>query len=160
MGFANISTAQCNGLRSTLALPPSPSRPPRTAGQAVCEKGLVVTNSSSGSVPNENWLSTAAAPEGPWSDPVRLDSIFNAAQFWGLRNTNLVIDINKDGSMIGLWRRCCKGVPGTTLPRIPPLSLSLSLSLPFQLRQLLGFSISTLRRGFPPSLSGLVAPPH
>ena len=59
--------------------------------KAVCEKGLVVTNSSSGSVPNENWISTAATPEGPWSEPVRIDSIFNAAQFWGTAARTLLL---------------------------------------------------------------------
>jgi hypothetical protein len=84
----------------------------------ICANGSVVHNSSVTShpaIPNINYMSTAQSPEGPWSPPEQLDDIFNAAQSWGGLlggNTNLVISIAPTGSMTGLWRRCCSGIPG------------------------------------------------
>ena len=81
--------------------------------------GNILRNASipGGRLLNENFMSTAQSLNGPWSAPMELDSIFDAAvppfimQGTRNRNTNLAITINPDGSLVGLWRRCCNPPP-------------------------------------------------
>lgn len=89
--------------------------------EATCdEHGDTVQNSS---VQNQlplvqhNFMSVAADPAGPWSTPVPIDRPFDDAvppfltKGLGNRNTNIILSIQPDGSMVGLWRRCCSPPP-------------------------------------------------
>ena len=57
------------------------------------------------------------SPDGPWSNPIEIDKPFDEAvvpfQNFGEpnTNTNLIMSISNDGSMVGLWRRCCSPTP-------------------------------------------------
>ena len=92
---------------------------PSVPYQAVCAHGAEST--PPGELPvQRNLMSWAPAPEGPWSEPVSVDAVLDAAVPWGQSdlavpgsgNTNLIIDIADDGSMNGLWRRCCSPPDG------------------------------------------------
>jgi hypothetical protein len=81
---------------------------------ATCANGSVVANSSTEQyIVERNFMAVAANPEGPWSTPEAIDQPFDEVvppfETKGLpnRNTNLVMSIGTDGSMVGLWRRCC-----------------------------------------------------
>ena len=88
-----------------------------TSFETICdENGDIVRNSSiSDQLPlvQHNFMSIAKGPAGPWSDPVPIDQPFDDAvppfltKGLGNRNTNIIISIQQDGSMVGLWRRCC-----------------------------------------------------
>ena len=86
---------------------------------ATCRDGRIVVNSTldGGRIFERNYMSVAHDPAGPWSTPVRIDDVFDAtvAPFVmkgvGNHNTNLIMSIAKDGSMVGLWRRCCTPGP-------------------------------------------------
>jgi hypothetical protein len=90
--------------------------------EARCDAdGRVVANSSiKDSLPElqHNFMSVAPGPEGPWSTPVPIDKPLDDAvppflnqHEWPNRNTNIVLSIQPDGSMVGLWRRCCSPPP-------------------------------------------------
>ena len=98
--------------------------------EAVCDStGAIVSNSSLNAelpLQQHNFMVTAKGPAGPWSAPVAIDKPLDdaVAPFPGFtkaarpnRNTNLVIAIQPDGSMVGLWRRCCKE---STDPKLQP----------------------------------------
>jgi hypothetical protein len=55
------------------------------------------------------YLSWASSPAGPWSAPVLLyiDPVRAG-------DTNLSPVIRSDGSLIGIWRKCCHAVPEAT----------------------------------------------
>ena len=86
---------------------------------AKCVDGIVTVNSSLTNWDRlqNNFMSTATSPYGPWSTPDPLDSVFDAAvpQFISNgvpnRNSNIITTIAQDGSMAGLWRRCCAPTP-------------------------------------------------
>ena len=67
-------------------------------------------------------MSIATSPYGPWSNPIPLDAVFDAAvppfvmRGEQNRNTNLAMSIQSDGSMAGLWRRCCTPTPKYSPP--------------------------------------------
>ena len=97
---------------------------------AVCDRtGAIVSNSSLNAelpLQQHNFMVTAKGPAGPWSAPVAIDKPLDdaVAPFPGFtkaarpnRNTNIVITIQPDGSMVGLWRRCCKE---STDPKLQP----------------------------------------
>lgn len=99
--------------------------PPDVA--ATCDpNGTVLKNSSLGSKPVErNYISTAKSLNGPWSTPLRIDAPFDASvppfpnpgpSNTPNRNTNLALSLHADGSMVGLWRRCCIPPPTYTPP--------------------------------------------
>jgi hypothetical protein len=85
---------------------------------AVCKNGTVVRPSPAadegvnGAVGLRNWMSWAQSPDGPWSKPVSVEEVFTTVEHVHHANcTNLVISIANDGSMTGLWRRCCTALP-------------------------------------------------
>ena len=89
--------------------------------EATCNaEGVVTKNSTIDSTLPElqaNFMSVASGPYGPWSEPIPIDRPFDEAVppflTKGLpnRNTNIIISIQPDGSMVGLWRRCCSPPP-------------------------------------------------
>jgi len=85
--------------------------------EGVCDAtGNVLRNASipGGRLCAGNMMSTAKSLNGPWSAPVALDHIFDAAvpRFRVPSScTNLAITIDPDGSLVGLWRRCCTPPP-------------------------------------------------
>jgi hypothetical protein len=88
--------------------------------EATCSNGTVTKNSTFPTYPpplEKNFMSIANSPDGPWSDPIQIDAPFDKAvppfQAKGQpnRNTNLVMSIAPDGTMKGLWRRCCSPPP-------------------------------------------------
>ena len=88
------------------------------ADAAVCANGTVVRNATKQGKPlNVNYMMVATDPNGPWSEPMELDSVFDDAVPPFLtngqpnRNTNLVLSVNKHGVLVGLWRRCCTPPP-------------------------------------------------
>ena len=98
--------------------------------EAVCDStGAIVSNSSLNAelpLQQHNFMVTAKGPAGPWSAPVAIDKPLDdaVAPFPGFtkaarpnRNTNIVLAIQPDGSMVGLWRRCCKE---STDPKLQP----------------------------------------
>jgi len=92
--------------------------------QATCSDGSVVVNSSDPMAHplQRNFMSVAPTLDGPWSDPLPIDQPFEAAvPSWRMpygrnRNTNLVLAIAPDNSMMGLWRRCCSPPPEYSPP--------------------------------------------
>jgi hypothetical protein len=86
-----------------------------TQYEATCANGSVVVNSSmaAGYIVERNFMAVASSPAGPWSLPEPIDRVFDevvppfVTKGQPNRNTNLVMSIAEDGSMTGLWRRCC-----------------------------------------------------
>eukprot|EP00663_Eupelagonemidae_sp_cell21sb_P005843 gene5843-biopygen9345 len=87
--------------------------------EATCANGAVPVNSSiNGHTEYQtNFMSVAKSLYGPWSTPQPIDEPFDDAVppfvMKGLpnRNTNIIMSIGKDNSMVGLWRRCCSPTP-------------------------------------------------
>ena len=80
------------------------------------QNGKVVRN---GTIPashqlfQSNFIMFSTSLSGPWSSPMQLDHLFDRvvppflAQDLPNRNTNLIVSLRQDGSMTGMWRRCC-----------------------------------------------------
>ena len=90
--------------------------------EATCEHGRIITNATIFRPYQHNYLSVATSPYGPWSTPMQIDRPFDAAvppfimHNQPNRNTNLAMSIASDGSMRGLWRRCCTHAAPTPGP--------------------------------------------
>lgn len=84
-----------------------------TTFEAECKDGHAIRNSSQSRLWTNNYMSVATSPYGPWAEPIPIDGPFDQTvppfvmQGVPNHNTNLVMSIQKDGAMVGLWRRCC-----------------------------------------------------
>jgi len=89
-----------------------PVDPQNTTFQSICDNGSVVYHSDYGwnqKGPNDmqTWMKWSNSPDGPWSDPVSLEKMYDVEGAWGDADHNLDVTINDDGSVTGLIRRCC-----------------------------------------------------
>ena len=84
---------------------------------ALCDELFFFYSSLTERLEQYNFLSVANNPYGPWSKPVPVDAPLDAAVppfvMSGVpnRNSNLILSIARNGSMVGLWRRCCDPPP-------------------------------------------------
>jgi len=88
-----------------------PVDPHNTTFQSICDEGSVVYQSDyahpTGPNGMETWMKWSKSPDGPWSEPVSLQKMYDVEGAWGDADHNLDVTINEDGSVTGLIRRCC-----------------------------------------------------